>query len=278
MMDQQEEFLSSDDSKTPLQNDHDKIGLVAIQLIHMGNEILQRDISSVEELIQARDAFTSWRDYARLLIPRFLGSSSITSEVSDGLSMEKYAKYSLELIPGIDELRHDIHEVVKIISRIKEDSTKFPGQDDALARIAKKGLRKEIPVTENALVLRTDFSDDGSWKSICKAIRKPVGEFQANVDFINDKTYEGVAVKELLSLISDESIHTFIFIVDSIASSHRDNPILVVDLYTEPGRTFRVIPSEMWGVENNLSIANMDFAEFANSTDPDGVFRGFPKE
>jgi uncharacterized protein DUF6924 len=31
----------------------------------------------------------------------------------------------------------------------------------------------------------------------------------------------------------------------------------------------------MWGVENNLSLANMDFEEFADSVDADGVFRGF---
>jgi hypothetical protein len=48
-------------------------------------------------------------------------------------------------------------------------------------------------------------------------------------------------------------------------------------LYEEPGRTFRVIPSEMWSVENNLSVANMDFYEFADNVDLDGVFRGFPE-
>jgi hypothetical protein len=31
----------------------------------------------------------------------------------------------------------------------------------------------------------------------------------------------------------------------------------------------------MWGVGNNLSLANMDFHEFADNADPDGVFRGF---
>jgi hypothetical protein len=31
----------------------------------------------------------------------------------------------------------------------------------------------------------------------------------------------------------------------------------------------------MWGIENNLSTANMDFAEFADEVDDDGVFRGF---
>jgi hypothetical protein len=31
----------------------------------------------------------------------------------------------------------------------------------------------------------------------------------------------------------------------------------------------------MWGVENNLSLANMDWEDFAATVDEDGVFRGF---
>jgi hypothetical protein len=33
-------------------------------------------------------------------------------------------------------------------------------------------------------------------------------------------------------------------------------------------------PSELWTVENNLNIANMDWQEFAAAVDEDGVFRG----
>jgi hypothetical protein len=133
-----------------------------------------------------------------------------------------------------------------------------------------------IPDTENSLVLRTDFSDDAAWESLCTAIEQPVGEFRAYVDFLNDPQYEGVTVEQLRSLIHRGSNHTFIFLVDRIALTHADHPILVVDLWDEPGRTFRVIPSQMWGVENNLSIANMDFMEFADAVDDDGVFREFP--
>jgi hypothetical protein len=50
--------------------------------------------------------------------------------------------------------------------------------------------------------------------------------------------------------------------------SHPEHPILVVALREERSRTFRVIPSEMWSVENNLSISNMDFHEFADAVDP----------
>ena len=41
------------------------------------------------------------------------------------------------------------------------------------------------------------------------------------------------------------------------------------------GATFRCVPSAVQAVENNLSIANMDFEEFAGAVDEDGVFRGF---
>jgi hypothetical protein len=127
------------------------------------------------------------------------------------------------------------------------------------------------------LVLRVDFSDEAAWDSICKAIQEPVGEFQAYVDFVSDLAFRGMGVQELLTLNVKRLNRSFMFVVDQIALVHPDHPILVIDLLNEPGRTFRVIPSEMWGVENNLSIANMDFAEFADFVDQDGVFRGFPE-
>jgi len=53
--------------------------------------------------------------------------------------------------------------------------------------------------------------------------------------------------------------------------------VLVIDLYADRGRTFRAIPSQIQGIKNNLSIANMDFFEFADNVDADGIFRGFPE-
>ena len=125
------------------------------------------------------------------------------------------------------------------------------------------------------MVLRTDFSDPVAWQTICAAIRNPIGEFKAYVDFVSDPAYDALTTEQILSLVPQASNHTFLFIVDRKALSHPEYPILVVDLYAQPGRTFRVIPSEMWGVENNLSIANMDFEEFAEAVDEDGIFRGF---
>jgi hypothetical protein len=136
---------------------------------------------------------------------------------------------------------------------------------------------KMLPNTRFSLVLRTDFSDDSAWEAICAAIQEPVGEFQAYVECLSDPEYDGLTLEELTDLVPQDFNHSFIFLVDRITLSHPERPILVLDLYDEPGRTFRVIPSEMWGVENNLSLANMDFFEFADNVDSDRIFRGFPK-
>ena len=135
---------------------------------------------------------------------------------------------------------------------------------------------KVLPQTENSLVLRTDFSDDGAWESACAAIQQPAGEFRAYVDCISDRAFDDITVEELVALASQSPYRSFLFVVDKMTLTHRETPILVLDLADEPGRTFRVIPREIWGVENNLSLANMDFVDFASCVDEDGIFRSFP--
>jgi hypothetical protein len=138
---------------------------------------------------------------------------------------------------------------------------------------------KMIPNSDQSLVLRTDFSDEAAWKSLCSLIQEPSGEFKfiAYVDFIDDREYEGLTPEHLLKLVPEDTFHSFVFIVDKVALSDHEHPILVVDLSDQPGRTFRVIPSEAWSIQNNLAIANMGFDEFADNADKDGVFRGFRK-
>lgn len=135
----------------------------------------------------------------------------------------------------------------------------------------------QIPRSRDSLVLRTDFSDESAWQAVCAAIEKPVGQFRAHVEFCSDLRNDGLTVEQIVLLCPKGSHHAYLFVVDHVALTHPERPILVVDLYETPGRTFRVVPSEMWGVENNLFLANMDFSEFADSADRDGVFRGFKK-
>ena len=132
-----------------------------------------------------------------------------------------------------------------------------------------------LPFTDNSLVIRGEFSDDTAWNSIKSAITARVGEFRAYVDSVDNAELEGVLPETIPSLIRPGAYLSFVFIVDRKTFTHPDHPILVVDLIDEPGRTFRVIPSKMWSVENNLSLANLDFADFVESVDDEGIYRGF---
>lgn len=136
---------------------------------------------------------------------------------------------------------------------------------------------KPLPDTADALVLRTDFSDDAIWRAVCEAIAapSPTDGFLANLTFVEDRSFEGAAVADLIPAGPSGRYRTFMFVVDGVTIAEADHPVLVIDLAGQPGRTFRVIPSEMWSVENNLSLANMDFDEFAGAVDAAGIFRGF---
>src|SRR5580658_2116920 len=130
---------------------------------------------------------------------------------------------------------------------------------------------KKLPATEKVPVLRTDFSDEPEWQAICAAIQEPDEEFgfTANVEFISDPEYDRLTPDQFPDILPEDSHHSFAFIVDRTTLSDMDHPVLVVDLLEDPGRTFRVIPAQMWSVENNLSIANMDFREFADAVGSD---------
>jgi hypothetical protein len=139
---------------------------------------------------------------------------------------------------------------------------------------------KTIPHTENTLVLRTDFSDQAAWVDICGELRKPVGtlHFLAYLDYLNDMEYAGLTKKQLLEVIPHDYHHGFIIVADQKAMTHPEHPLLIIDLSKTSAGEFRAIPSQIQGIQNNLSIANMDFEEFMQAADQDGVFRGFPAD
>jgi hypothetical protein len=124
-------------------------------------------------------------------------------------------------------------------------------------------------------VIRTDFSDEAAWRKIQKdvAAKNRMG-FSANVQFIDETLFSGLSGEELLRRVPGLDNFGCIFVADAAAMSSSEHHLLVLDPFNPEGKTFRVTPSSAWGVENNLSLANMDYNEFADSADPDGVFRG----
>jgi hypothetical protein len=93
---------------------------------------------------------------------------------------------------------------------------------------------------------------------------------------LEDVAFRGLGIEELLARVPSDYNHSFSICVDSTAISHPEFPILVIDLRGVDGRNFRAIPTAIQAIENNLSISNMDFSEFAAAVDEDGIFRGFP--
>ena len=136
---------------------------------------------------------------------------------------------------------------------------------------------KNLPFTESALIIRTAFSDQPAWDRMIAAARKPDDPFIFNMEVIENREYEGATVGQLIGALPDEYPHSFMVVVDQVAISQPGHPMLIVDLLEGKAREFRSLPSQVASIDNNLSIANMSFEEFAEAVDETGVFRGFPE-
>ena len=125
-------------------------------------------------------------------------------------------------------------------------------------------------------MLRTDFSDEACWRSVrAEVLAETVDGFRAYVDVIEDPAFDGLGTDEVLAAVGDDYRWGYLVVGDRVTMTEAEHPFLVLDLLDERGRSFRALPREIQSIENNLSIANMDFSEFADSASPDGVFRGF---
>ncbi|WP_406291585.1 DUF6924 domain-containing protein [Embleya sp. NBC_00896] len=130
-------------------------------------------------------------------------------------------------------------------------------------------------------VLRTDFSASERWEAVRTAIDSPSMDaygFVPDVEFVDDPDYRDLSTEQILALVPGSWAHPILVVFDRIAVASAEFPLLVIDLMAERGREMRVIAAELWSIEANLSISNMDFHEFADGADEDGVFRGFPEE
>jgi hypothetical protein len=135
-----------------------------------------------------------------------------------------------------------------------------------------------LPNTEHPLVLRTDFGDAASWAKVRAAIvaPSPGDGFEACVQFVDDKRYDRFSKADVLRFDRKAHPHSILFIADRETLQRSDHPVLVVELQT--GQEFRAIAAQMWNVENNLSLANMDWDDFATAVDGTNTFRGFPSD
>jgi hypothetical protein len=132
---------------------------------------------------------------------------------------------------------------------------------------------------KHPVVLRTDFSDDAAWAKITQEIALPVGPdgLLASVECLDDRVHATVNEANVREALPGYD-HGFVFLADAASMSRAGHPLLVVDVSADDEPSFRAAPGAVQAIENNLSIANMDFADFGEAADQedDGVFRGFP--
>ena len=152
----------------------------------------------------------------------------------------------------------------------------------------------EAPDSSEQWVIRTDFSNDAAWSKVCELVAAPnrqAGmEFHAYVKFVSDESNRDRKPHDLVRSLPDDYPGMFCFVADRECLASPEHPVLVVGFYPsdhksfsrkpretppEDIKTFRALPSQIQGIQNNLDIANMDFEEFAEAADRDGVFRGF---
>lgn len=180
----------------------------------------------------------------------------------------------------------------------------------AASRVPGPTVREALTTSETALI-RTDFSDDAAWLRIVDVVTAPdttdtgseYGAYEPNIATAEDRGLDGWSVEDLVKAWDKSERSGYVLVADaqSIQESRKGGLVTVayvdlnesdlapgeVDEYgmtaedygTEYGRSFRCQLEQVASIEANLSIANMDFFEFADTADRnDGVFTGFEGE
>jgi hypothetical protein len=138
-----------------------------------------------------------------------------------------------------------------------------------------------LPQTDRTLLIRTDFSDQAAWQALRTQITTPTEDgFLASVHIVDDPAYRDLTSEQVVSLAPARGF--LLIVADKTALTAPGMPLLAVLPYEEEDSEaeqgsgeLRVIAEELWSIENNISIGNMDWEEFVNAADDDGVFRGF---
>ncbi|MGN5631725.1 DUF6924 domain-containing protein [Streptomyces sp. AC154] len=146
----------------------------------------------------------------------------------------------------------------------------------------------------DVLVIRTDFSDDEAWNAVVEELHRPWGpggEFAAVVQLIDSPAWSEATADEVLAVVVDEDL-VVVFLADrgtmksparallALSTVWEDvsglDPVYYQELIESPDpREFRALPAAVHGVQVDLALGNVDFAEYAGaaSAEPDQALR-----
>jgi hypothetical protein len=88
----------------------------------------------------------------------------------------------------------------------------------------------KIPPSENALLMRTDFSDQSAWQKLKAAASEPEDPFMFTMEIVDDRIHSGATVEQVMAALPEDYPNSFIVVADGTAISQPDYPLLVVDL------------------------------------------------
>ncbi|GAB3148087.1 DUF6924 domain-containing protein [Amycolatopsis sp. NPDC004378] len=132
-----------------------------------------------------------------------------------------------------------------------------------------------MTLPSSPVLVRTWFGDDGAWAALAAEVATPSEDgFLAHLTLVDDPAFEGLTPEALRG--KQTAGPAVSFLADETTLTGTEHPVLAVQvLPRQDGAPFRVLPAHLWSVENNINLANMDWADFTGSTGEDGVFRGF---
>ena len=135
--------------------------------------------------------------------------------------------------------------------------------------------RLRLPPGDAALFVRSDFSDDAKWRATLAAVQQPSPEgFTPNLVVVDDRAWEGAGAAEVAAAHRGDRARSVAFVVDAATLADPARAVLCVRIGGRKVQTLRALPTEVWSLENNLSLANMDWGDFSRAA-VGGVFRGF---
>ncbi len=138
----------------------------------------------------------------------------------------------------------------------------------------------------DSLIVRTDYSDDESWKAVRAALLAPQGSdgYEPSVHFVDDPAWAGAGVADVLAAVADDEYLSVVFVADRMTMDSDRHALLAVDTEDAaeiqgdregPFSAFRVEPAGVFEIDADLRVANLEFADYAKTArdDSDGIYR-----
>ncbi len=131
----------------------------------------------------------------------------------------------------------------------------------------------EIKFTvDKPYLIRVFTKNDSIWKRITNQIKTPSKQgFIADLHIVEGGPFNTSFTKSMMTEPSPFYNYDFIIMADSLTFTQEPHTLLCQGLFENKGKSFRVLPQDIWKVENNLSTANMDFDEFIENCNNKGV-------